>query len=67
MSEAKVKKPNKVVKFCKDLISETKKVTWPGKKQVLNNTGVVLVVCILSGIGLFLVDAIFGALVGLIG
>ena len=66
MSETKTKKPNKVVKFVKDLVSETKKVVWPGKKQVVNNTLVVLVVCIISGAGLYLVDSLFAFLVSLL-
>lgn len=59
MSDTKTKKPNKVVKFFKDLVSEAKKVVWPSKKQVLNNTGVVLVVCAIAGVLLFLLDTVF--------
>ncbi len=61
-----MKKPNKFVKFFKDLVSEAKKVTWPGRKQVLNNTAVVLAVCVLSGALLFGIDTIFGLLLQLI-
>ena len=70
---AQDKKPNvfkrvfgAVGKFFRDLVSEVKKVTWPSKKQVLNNTAVVLVLCIISGIALFAVDSIFAALVQLL-
>ncbi len=66
MSDTNVKKTNKVVKFFKDLVSETKKVVWPSKKQVINNTGVVLAVCALSGVVLFGVDALFGLLIKLL-
>ncbi|MCC8130657.1 MAG: preprotein translocase subunit SecE [Oscillospiraceae bacterium] len=62
----KVKKQNRIVKFCKDLISEIKKVVWPSRKQVLNNTGVVLLVCVISGAALFAVDSIFGLLLQLV-
>lgn len=61
-----MKKPNFIVKFFKDLVSETRKVVWPGKKQVLNNTLVVLAVCLLSGVALFLVDTLFGLLLRLV-
>lgn len=61
-----MKKPNKIVKFFKDLASEAKKVVWPGKKQVLNNTAVVLAVCVLSGALLFAIDTVFGLLLQLI-
>ncbi|MCD7847071.1 MAG: preprotein translocase subunit SecE [Oscillospiraceae bacterium] len=65
-AKKKVKKPNRVVKFFRDLVSEIKKVVWPSRKQVLNNTGVVLGVCIISGAALFIVDSIFGLLLQLI-
>lgn len=61
-----MKKPNAAVKFFKDLVSEVKKVVWPGKKQVINNTAVVLAVCFLSGVVLFAADSIFGLLLRLI-
>lgn len=66
MSDTNVKKTNKVVKFFKDLVSETHKVVWPSKKQVINNTGVVLAVCALSGAVLFALDALFGLLIKLL-
>lgn len=56
----KPNKPNKAVKFFKDLVAEVKKVVWPDKKQVLNNTAVVLTVCVLSGVFLFIVNFAFG-------
>ncbi|HIS24371.1 MAG TPA: preprotein translocase subunit SecE [Candidatus Faeciplasma gallinarum] len=61
-----MKKPNRIVKFFKDLISEVKKVVWPSKKQLLNNSAIVLAVCILSGIALFIVDSVFGLLLNLV-
>ena len=61
------KKPKKgIVKYFKDARSEFKKVVWPSKKQVLNNTGVVLAVCALSGAILFVLDAIFAGLANLL-
>ncbi len=65
-AKKKAKKPNRIVKFVKDLISEVKKVVWPSRKQVLNNTGIVLAVCIVSGAALFAVDSIFGLLLRLV-
>ena len=56
----KPNKPNKAVKFFKDLVAEVKKVVWPDKKQVLNTTAVVLTVCVLSGVFLFIVNSVFG-------
>ena len=51
-----VKKPNKVVKYFKDLKSEFKKVVWPSKKTVVNNTSVVLVAMIFSGLAIWGID-----------
>lgn len=44
------KQPNKVAKYFKDLRSEFKKVVWPTKKQIFNNTGVVLVTITILGL-----------------
>ena len=46
--KAKKKQPNKVAKWFKDLKSEFKKVVWPSKKKVFNNTFVVLVTMAVS-------------------
>jgi preprotein translocase subunit SecE len=62
-----VKIRNSVVgKFFRDLVAETKKVVWPSKKQVVNNTLVVLAVCLISGVALFAIDSIFGLLLQLL-
>lgn len=42
------KKPNKFVKWFKDLKSEFKKVVWPTKQTVINNTFVVLVTMLIT-------------------
>ncbi len=60
------KQPNKVVKYFKDLRSEFKKVVWPTKKQVLNNTAVVLVTIISLGIFVGAFDALTGLVLKLI-
>lgn len=56
------KKPNKVVKYFKDLRSEFKKVVWPSKKTVVNNTCVVIAVAVLSGLAIFGLDTGFSFL-----
>ncbi len=60
------KKPNKVAKWFKDLKSEFKKVVWPSKKTVINNTSVVLAVVVFSAILLGLVDTGFMKLMELV-
>lgn len=56
------KKPNPVVKYLRDLRSEFKKVVWPAKETVFNNTGIVLVTMIITGAGIFGIDLVFAQL-----
>lgn len=49
----------RVGRFFKDAKSEFKKIVWPSKKQVLNNTIVVLVVMVIVGIAVWLLDYLF--------
>ena len=49
----KVKKPNKVAKALKDTGNELKKVNWPGFKQVVKQTGIVLVFVLVFAVVLF--------------
>lgn len=65
------KKPNKAAKYFRDLRSEFKKVVWPSRKTVVNNTGVVLTVMLFSTLIMWGLDsgfaAILRALLGLAG
>lgn len=54
--DSKKKQPNKVAKYFKDLRSEFKKVVWPSKKKVINNTSVVLGSIVIMGIFVGLLD-----------
>lgn len=60
------KKPGKIRKWFKDLRTEFKKVVWPSKKTVVNNTSVVVGVVALAAVIVGLVDAGFLELMGLI-
>ena len=60
---AKAKKGNifarmgKAIKgFIKDFRGETKKIVWPGAKEVIKSTGVVLLAVLVIGAGIWLVD-----------
>ena len=47
------KKPGFIAKakrFFRDVKGEFKKIVWPGKSQIINNTIIVLVVIVISGI-----------------
>ena len=50
---------SKIGKFFKDLKAEIKKVIWPTKKQLINNTGIVIVVILLIGAGIWVLDYLF--------
>jgi len=54
---AKKKDGNKVVKWLKEARVEFKKVVWPTKKQVINNTGIVLTVMAICAVFIGLIDA----------
>lgn len=60
------KQPNKVAKWFKDLRIEFKKVVWPTKETVINNTAVVLAVVVGSAILVGLLDEGFLTLMRLV-
>ncbi|MBQ8613051.1 MAG: preprotein translocase subunit SecE [Ruminiclostridium sp.] len=59
------KEKKSIVKYFKDARSEFKKVVWPSRKQVINNTIVVIVSMVVSGIAIWGVDSIFMLLIKL--
>lgn len=65
-SEKKSSFGNKFTHFFKDLKSEVKKVVWPSKKQVKNNTIVVLVFMAVAAVFVWSMDFILTTLVNLI-
>ena len=67
----KDKKPNRVLKWLKDLRGELKKVTWPSAKDVLKNVGIVILCVLIVGVCIWVFDylahAVVGALLNLFG
>ena len=67
----KKKKPNRVVRWLKDLKGELKKVTWPTMKDVVKNVGIVIACVIVVGIFIWIFDflarAVIDALLNLFG
>ncbi|MBQ4096424.1 MAG: preprotein translocase subunit SecE [Oscillospiraceae bacterium] len=59
-SNEKEKKKGGIRKYFRDLRSELKKVTWPTKKQVANNTGIVIATMCLTGLFLAGIDTGLG-------
>jgi preprotein translocase subunit SecE len=67
MAEEVIKKESKVsnlrkslTRFFKDVKSELKKVIWPNRQQLTNNTITVLLACLVVGIIIWIAD--FGLL-----
>lgn len=46
----------RISRFFKDMRSEAKKIVWPSKKQIINNTVVVLVVMALCSVVIWPLD-----------
>ena len=65
-AKKKAKKKSKIVKWFRDMKSELKKVTWPTKKQIINNTLVVLAVEVAAAIVLWVFDTLGSAVVDVI-
>ena len=54
----KDKKPNRVLRWLKDMKGELKKITWPTGKNTLRNVLIVVVCVILVGICIWVFDFI---------
>ena len=63
--EKKVGFAAKISRFIKDLRGEMKKISWPGKKQIINNTGVVIAVVVAASIVVGGFDYLLNLLIGL--
>lgn len=58
--------PKRIVRFFRDYKSEGKKIVWPGIKDVIKNTVIVLIMCLLVGALIWIVDYGLGQLLSLI-
>ena len=64
MAEANTAKKSRnpfkaIAKFFRECKSEMKKVVWPSRKQLINNTLVVIAAVLVIGIFLWVLDALF--------
>ena len=50
------KKPNRIVRWFKDLKAELKKVTWPSARSVVKNVGVVIACVLVVGVCIWAFD-----------
>ena len=62
----KKKHSGKFLKFFRDLFSETKKITWPSRKTVINNTLVVIACVLVIGAFIWILDALLTFLLSLV-
>lgn len=58
--------PKRIVHFFRDYKSEIKKIVWPGWKDVVKNTVIVLIMCLIIGALIWLIDFGLGRLLELI-
>ncbi|RPF47488.1 preprotein translocase subunit SecE [Hydrogenoanaerobacterium saccharovorans] len=68
-SSEKKSKPGffkKMGKSFKDMKGEVKKIVWPSKSSIINNTIVVIVVCLIFGAFIWGLDAVLTGLVRLV-
>ena len=55
-------KPNlfaRIANYFKEVKAEMKKVVWPTRKQLINNTGIVIAALIVVGLIIFGLDSLF--------
>lgn len=62
----KTKKRFSLVSYIKETRQELKRVSWPTKKELLKNTGVVLTVVISSTILVWFLDTVLSGALGII-
>ena len=56
----------RIAKYFRDVKGEFKKIVWPTKKQVVNNTIVVIVTCVIAGIFVWGLDTVLVLLLNFI-
>ena len=54
--------PRRIIRFFRDYKSEIKKIVWPGPKDVVKNTVIVLLMCLVVGILIWAIDYGLGQL-----
>lgn len=60
-AKTKDKKKGGIRKYFRDLKSEIKKVVWPSRSKVINNSGIVIGVIVVVGLFLFGIDSALSA------
>ena len=63
---AQKKRSFSFIRYCKEVIAELKKVTWPNRKEMVSYSVVVAVFIVATALVLLVMDTAFGALLDLI-
>jgi len=58
-----VRAASRIKRYFRELKSELKKVVWPTKSQLINNTLIVLLCVLIVGIFIWVFDAVAGLIV----
>jgi preprotein translocase subunit SecE len=58
-----VRTASRIKRYFRELKSELKKVVWPTKSQLINNTLIVLLCVLIVGIFIWVFDAVAGLIV----
>lgn len=58
-----VRAASRIKRFFRELKSELKKVVWPSKNQMVNNTLIVLLCVLIVGIFIWVFDAVAGLVI----
>lgn len=64
-SQAKDQKKGRIKTYFKGVKSELKKVVWPTKKELVNYTGIVLLISIIFAIVVYFLDILLNNILGL--
>ena len=54
-----IRLPLRIAKWFREMRSELKKVSWPSLRQVINNTGIVLVMIAIVGVTIAAFDTLW--------
>ena len=66
MAQEKKKLTERVSAWFRGMKSELKKVVWPSKKQVVNNSSVVLATVVVSGLVIWAFDWLASSLINIL-
>jgi len=56
----------KISKFLSEVMAELKKVSWPGKKEIIISTNIVITLSLIAGLYIFFVDSVFNYLINFV-